>query len=427
MPLGDWVDWDKYFIEDVGSLTGVCNGVALHSWLDADRRMSIVGGSEDGRSWIPDAPVGLMLTAPPRTPNYAHVGTAFDYAMRCLLSLWNGVEMSVGIWSEVKGNPIGRMPLVAQHGCKGDKRRIKFMGSFTTKMARYFSGDCGLSAQDFVLSLLPDCVILANLESVYRSGRDSGNEDIFSVNPDDVLDLTSLVKLVNKKMWLSQSGDYASPIGFAQKKCFLNPSFGKSSLDIGGGDADIILDGCLIDIKTVKSPTRRYKDYIRQLIGYWLLNLREGDPYGITSLGIYFSRHGFLHRFPVPVINGVANCRNGKGRCCPVGWGVGDAADSIWFGIEDSIREYMDNTDSADSCPSVPSLQQRKLANTIFSTVGHEFDLSNPYQLSQVLFQELDLRPKSIRLSKHILRDILGQYHSVPAMIADYLYGKEKS
>lgn len=70
----------------------------------------------------------------------------------------------------------------------------------------------------------------------------------------------------------------------------LNPTFAGSH-DVGGADADLIVDGCLIDIKTSISPQIR-ADYLYQLAGYLLLDYN--DTFHINTLGIYMARQGVL-------------------------------------------------------------------------------------------------------------------------------------
>ncbi|MCG3134590.1 MAG: hypothetical protein HMLKMBBP_01904 [Planctomycetes bacterium] len=81
----------------------------------------------------------------------------------------------------------------------------------------------------------------------------------------------------------------------------LNPTFGSGSELLGGADADLLVDDCLIDIKTVKE-SKLHVDYVRQLVGYALL----ANAYGVDGsraqidirrLGVYFARAGAVHRF----------------------------------------------------------------------------------------------------------------------------------
>lgn len=89
------------------------------------------------------------------------------------------------------------------------------------------------------------------------------------------------------------------------KVCLLNPTFGMASIMVGGADADLLIDDCLIDVKNTKDPHLDARDFL-QLIGYYLLNGYAGMScigkpagYPINWLAIYFSRYGFLWKFPV--------------------------------------------------------------------------------------------------------------------------------
>lgn len=65
-----------------------------------------------------------------------------------------------------------------------------------------------------------------------------------------------------------------------------NPVFA-GSVDVGGADADLIIDTCLIDIKTTKSKGLDRKTAY-QLVAYLLLDYE--NQYRIDSLGFYLSR-----------------------------------------------------------------------------------------------------------------------------------------
>lgn len=75
----------------------------------------------------------------------------------------------------------------------------------------------------------------------------------------------------------------------------LNPTF-DGSPDVGGADADLIVDGCLLDIKTRVEPRLRGDD-LYQLLGYTLLDY--SDRYGIGEAGIYFTRQQRMLRWPL--------------------------------------------------------------------------------------------------------------------------------
>ncbi len=79
-------------------------------------------------------------------------------------------------------------------------------------------------------------------------------------------------------------------------KFTLNPEFAGSN-DVGSADADLIVDGCLIELKASKQQTVNPM-WIRQLAGYLLLDYE--NQHKIESIGIYMARHGMLFAWLVP-------------------------------------------------------------------------------------------------------------------------------
>lgn len=75
----------------------------------------------------------------------------------------------------------------------------------------------------------------------------------------------------------------------------LNPTFA-GSRDVGGADADLIVDGCLIDLKASVKPVVEAV-WLRQLAGYVLLDY--DNEHGINAVGIYMVRQGKLLRWPL--------------------------------------------------------------------------------------------------------------------------------
>ncbi len=87
-------------------------------------------------------------------------------------------------------------------------------------------------------------------------------------------------------------------------KC--GPAFAGST-DIGGADADFIIDGRLLDCKATTTPTRLASTEIGQLAGYLLLDY--DNQYQITEVGLYLSRHGTAIAWPVPDFLRLAGAR----------------------------------------------------------------------------------------------------------------------
>lgn len=83
------------------------------------------------------------------------------------------------------------------------------------------------------------------------------------------------------------------------------PNF-EGSPSVGGGDADLIANGLLLDIKSTHKVRHLPTSELRQLIGYALLD--SSDVYGIESLGLYRSRNGHVFSVEVPDFLRMAGC-----------------------------------------------------------------------------------------------------------------------
>lgn len=73
-------------------------------------------------------------------------------------------------------------------------------------------------------------------------------------------------------------------------------SFAGSDL-IGGADADLLVDGLLLDFKSTHAATTVNKSDVYQLAGYTLLDF--DDAHRIERVGIYWARHGVMRTFAV--------------------------------------------------------------------------------------------------------------------------------
>lgn len=69
----------------------------------------------------------------------------------------------------------------------------------------------------------------------------------------------------------------------------LNPTLG--AVDTVAADADLVVDECLLDLKTTSSPGFR-RDYLFQLLGYVLLDI--DNALNLSAVGIYRARFGDL-------------------------------------------------------------------------------------------------------------------------------------
>lgn len=137
--------------------------------------------------------------------------------------------------------------------------------------------------------LVEAAVWLASLDTVFRCGL-TGPE-MFTPAP------RLLVKDLQKMLAVMPAQHFQ-----AKRRCVLNPSFGRGSELVGGGDGDLIIDGTLIDIKATKNLVFD-REYFNQLAGYYVLSCIGGvdgcAKAGITHLAIYYARCGFLHRISI--------------------------------------------------------------------------------------------------------------------------------
>lgn len=235
------------------------------------------------------------LLAPPLSQRYSLIGTAFDYLLRFYLQHLNPHAI--------------RRSWIAEHGLQClsertfgeaaydiDSRTLSFPsedGSFDKAReifnAAWIAHEQYLSSGRLTDQVLRCTIYLAQLDVVFRCGY--VDEQLGVAYADDVKDLHNLIALVRPDVFLSDS------------VCLLNPTFGDASLMVGGADADLLIDGMLIDIKTTKHLSLD-RGYFNQLIGYFLLHelaaIGEIRPkMEISKLAIYFSRHGHLEVFEV--------------------------------------------------------------------------------------------------------------------------------
>lgn len=231
------------------------------------------------------------LLAPPLTNRFGLVGTAFDYLMRFYLERLNPDAITVEWVAEHSiNNPLS--PLLKDVVLDAETDEVlSFTETELTRKSRSIIERAKkdyrayLSSGELVDDLLESTLRLAQLDPIYRAGIIDENLGI--VHEEDVADLRNLITIVDPDLFN------------VQDLCLLNPTFGQGSSLVDGADADLYLDGVIIDIKTTKKLElqRRHFD---QLVGYYVLH--EIDGVGelrpkpeVTSLGIYYSRYAHLH------------------------------------------------------------------------------------------------------------------------------------
>lgn len=266
----------------------------------------------------------VAIKVEPQTKNSSIVGVAFDYLLRFELQRraphaitrewvaqaaandpWQYIPPSeISRWSDVETlQEHGWYTPLAANGLPGDgfapinrdagiwidpnmvtRRVVDVLNAAQAAVDTYVRLATPTTADQRVIAA--HAIRLANMDSVYRRMR--LEPDFEKVVPEDVQDLVELLAiapfsdLINDRVLL------------------LNPSFGDASRAVGGADADLIVGGMLVDIKTTKNSAIK-REHLNQLLGYFLLarQHRTVNPTfpAINRIGLYYSRYGHLHSF----------------------------------------------------------------------------------------------------------------------------------
>ncbi len=216
------------------------------------------------------------------------IGTALDYRIR-----FNFPEMNI------KETIAYRDSLSRENRVKSRahrKYRFRFIGTdFFNEVEEFLARtrpDRGSLIPEDEDVLCRYCYTMGLIDYGYRNSSPHQNMEWFDIDvnelisrpaqwiSDDIAAQNTLFRK-SKRDWLS-------------KPATLNPTF-TGGVDVGGADADLIVDGCLIDLKSSqKNLTGRH---LYQLIGYCLLDYE--DEHGIDSLAIYRTRYGVTHCWAV--------------------------------------------------------------------------------------------------------------------------------
>lgn len=186
------------------------------------------------------------------------------------------------------------------------------------------------------------CVVLALMEEVARTGKTSD-----SILVSDKLRSKSLVDIAEPH-WVDDLRElsyrfYDNYSQIISLPFVLNPSFDGSE-DIGGADADLIVDGTLIDIKTtIKQEIK--PEFIWQILGYTLLDY--SDRFRINGVGLYMSRKGIFFRWDLD--EALQGLRRGERQ--PIDE------------LRRRFRELLESTSSLKTTHRVPPLASLKRSN----------------------------------------------------------------
>jgi hypothetical protein len=237
-----------------------------------------------------------MAVEPVAGVNLPMVGTAFDYRLRYHLAPCEPQTFVAALGAGIFGmrDPLTVLPL---------KRFFSNLEKLTTELL-----PAGQQLNDSSERLLDAyCVVLAQLESIYRTGggwtpelpmkkpraNRPENEPLLALAPDTV---------VQDVMNLSRSaGTTFRPLIETVTKAglpyFPNPTFA-GSLDIGGADADFIIGDMIFELKTTKKfDATAVRQALLQLLGYCLLDY--DDSYEIRKVAMYFPRQEWVMGQPL--------------------------------------------------------------------------------------------------------------------------------
>jgi len=81
----------------------------------------------------------------------------------------------------------------------------------------------------------------------------------------------------------------------------VSPTFAGSAL-VGGTDADLAIDGLLVEIRTTFSPGDDNTQFFQRLLSHVLLHFN--DEFRLKAVGIYFSRQSTLIQWPISTFLG---------------------------------------------------------------------------------------------------------------------------
>ncbi|MFC1421299.1 UvrD-helicase domain-containing protein [Streptacidiphilus cavernicola] len=229
-------------------------------------------------------PVQPMDTA---YPDFPALGHAIDYRLRLSLGRGLGAAVDHGVavlhpGIELPGAPAPQV-----------RAALHTAGLHLLALLDQHRTGAAVLDQDTLSRL---CFVAASFEDAYRYGCVRRYSPL--ARADAATTLTGLLQAVPAYVPtdLAAQMDLAqAPFGplraLPEAARICGPVF-TGSADIGGADADFILDGLLLDCKATTRPRQLGTPEIYQLAGYLLLDYE--DRYRIDRVGLYLSRQGHL-------------------------------------------------------------------------------------------------------------------------------------
>lgn len=234
----------------------------------------------------------LIEPPPVERFDYGLVGTAFDYRLRMYFSPT----------ATTKGYTVAELGADRAVTCavelaRADRERLADTSRATLGRVAEILAGAGVVgrrlSQGDENQVNRACIVLALFEQCYRvrprpdfaivQALIAGQDAIFGLVRSEWVDD---LRVLSWRFHETQAAILTS------KSFFLNPVF-LGSIDVGGADGDLIVDGELIDITTSRQPLARAKLF--EIIAYALLDYE--DQYVIRTASVYVARRGVRTRW----------------------------------------------------------------------------------------------------------------------------------
>lgn len=241
--------------------------------------------------------------------NYSIIGMAFDYRFRYYFGVTERSHLlaSKGI-SRICDGPVAFTRLddnfCISHTYAGSDNAYlsaQYINSFFEYLEDTLDSIKPINRKlniDEERALNKCCLVLGYFETIYRAPIfDFNNSKLAPIkNSKSVTDLLNMFEesYIDDLCNLSYIGYDLYKTRFNASHIVLNPTFSGSN-DVGGADADIIINNSLIEIKTTIDANKNPNEIIRQLLGYVLLDY--SNEYDIKELEIFLPRQKSIVKF----------------------------------------------------------------------------------------------------------------------------------
>ena len=230
---------------------------------------------------LPTVKLDGPMLAKPRTRRHMMIGSAFNYLLKFYIEMNHGLPRRYWIAEipfcitqadmevEPKFCPAEREPHITEYP--------ESVAHLEDARRNYRSYREHGTLRD---GLIHSAIRLAQIDSLYRAHMPPKHP---SIDRDDVEDLRRLL-------------DVAVDTGyFTRGRITTNQNFAMSLSPVGGADADLFMDGLIVDIKTTMTLKLTRRHY-NSVIGYYILDMLANQGKSkFEGVGIYYSRYGILH------------------------------------------------------------------------------------------------------------------------------------